>query len=97
MQNGKHREEQRTVNELTRVVHNALDQALLLQMSYGNACQASIDFQPFNENALADEAPCRCFLHDTVEGSLVTDNGVLGLVLDLSLRPLLLLSSLPAG
>jgi hypothetical protein len=76
------------------VVHNALDQALLLQMSDGNACQASIDLQPLNENTLTDETPGRSFLHDTVECSFVTDNGVLGLVLDLSLRPLLLLSSL---
>src|SRR5882757_3367200 len=95
--NAKHREKKRTVNELARVVHDALDQALLLQMSNGNACQAPIDFQPLDENALADEAPCRSFLHDTVEGNLVTDDSVLGLVLDLSLRPLLLLSRFSAG
>lgn len=97
MHNAKQGRKKRTVNELARVVHDALDQALLLQMSDGNACQASIDLQTLNENALADEAPCRSFLHDTVEGSLVTDDGVLCLVLDLSLRPLLLLSSLSAG
>lgn len=78
------------------MVNNAFDQALLLQMSDSNACQASIDLQPLNENALADETPSGSFLHDTVECSFVTDDGVLGLVLDLSLRPLLLLSSLSA-
>jgi len=61
------------VDELARVMHNALDQALLLQMSDGNACQASIDLQSLNENALADETPGGSFLHDTVECSFVTD------------------------
>jgi len=76
------------------VVHNALDQAFFLQMSDGNACQTSIDLQAFNENTLADEAPGRHFLHDTVKGRLVTDDGVLCLVFDLSFRPLFLLSNI---
>lgn len=79
------------------MVHDAFDQALLLQMSDDDACQASIDFQSFNEDALADEAPCRHFLHHTVIGRFVADDRVLGLVLDFSLGPLLLLSSFSTG
>lgn len=75
------------------MVHDAFDQTFLLQMFDGDTCQASVDFQSFNENALTDETPCRHFLHHTVKGWFITDDRVLSLVLDLALRPLLLLSS----
>lgn len=78
------------------MVDNAFDQAFLLQMFDGDTRQAPIDFQPFNENALTDKAPCRHFLHHTIIGWLIADDRVLGLILDLALRPLLLLSSFSA-
>ena len=78
------------------MVHDAFDQAFLLQVSDGDTCQAPIDLQSFNENALTDEAPCWHFLHYTVVGWFIADDRVLGLVLDLALRPLLLLSSFSA-
>lgn len=85
-----------TVDELARVVHDPFDQAFLLQVFDGDTCQAPIDFQSFNKDTLTDEAPCRHFLHHTVKGCLITNDRVLGLVLDLSFRPLLLLSSFSA-
>lgn len=85
-----------TVDELARVVHDPFDQAFFLQVLDGDTCQAPIDFQSFNENTLTDESPCRHFLHHTVISCFITDDRVLGLVLDLALRPLLLLSSFSA-
>jgi len=43
---------------------------------------------------LADESESGDFLHDAVESRLVKNDGVLRLVLDLSLRPLLLFRGL---
>lgn len=83
--------ERLTVYELGGVVHNALYLAILLQMSDSNACQTAIDFQSLDEDTLADEFEGRDLLNDTVEQRLVEGDSVLGLVLDLSLRPLLLL------
>lgn len=79
------------------MVDNPFNLALLLQMSNGYSCQAPVDLQPLNENTLADKAEGRDFLDDTVVGCLVEDNSVLCLVLDLALRPLLLLCSLAAA
>jgi hypothetical protein len=78
------------------VVHDAFNQALLLQVFDGDTRQTPVDFQSFNENTLTDEAPCRHFLHHAVICYFITDDRVLGLVLDLALRPLLLLSSFSA-
>lgn len=72
-------------------MHNPLDVSLLLHMSDSNARQAAVNFETFDEDALADEFEGGDFLHDTVVGDFVESNGVLGLILDLSLRPLLLL------
>lgn len=72
-------------------MHNPLDVSLLLHMSDSNASQAAIDLETFDENALADEFEGGDFLHDTVEGDFVESDSVLSLILDLSLRPLLLL------
>lgn len=60
-------------------------------MTDGNPCKAAIDFKTFNENALTDEFEGRNLLHDPVKQGLVKVNSVLCLVLDFSLRPLLLL------
>lgn len=79
------------VNELTGVMHDPLDRALLLQMSDGHASQTTVDLESLDEDALADEAEGGDFLHDTLVCRLVKHDGVLGLVLDFTLGPLLLL------
>lgn len=81
----------RTVDQLSRVVDNALDRSLLLQVPDGNASQRAVDLETLDEDALGDELEGGDFLQDTVVGSLVEGDGVLGLILDLSLGPLLLL------
>lgn len=78
-------------------MHDPLDLPLLLQMSDSNPCQAPVYLQSLDEDALADEAEGGNFLHDTVVGGLVKDDGVLSLVLDLSLGPLLLFRGLAAA
>ena len=87
----------RTVDELAAVVNDALDLTLLLQVPDCYPRQGAVDLQPLDEDGLADEAEGRDLLEDTVVGRLVEDNGVLRLVLDLALGPLLLLGSLAAA
>ena len=87
----------RTVDELAAVVNDALDLTLLLQVPDRYPRQGAVDLQPLDEDRLADEAEGGDLLHDTVEQDLVECDGVLGLVLDLALRPFLLLSSLAAA
>jgi hypothetical protein len=82
---------ERTVNQLAAVVYNPLDVSLFLQMTDSNTGKTAIDFEPFNENALANETEGRNFLEDSVVCRFVKDNSVLRLVLHLPLRPLLLL------
>ena len=79
------------------MVHDLLDQPLLLQVPDGYPRQAPVDFQSLDEDALADEAEGGDLLQNTVVGRLVEDDGVLRLVLDLSLGPLLLLCGLAAA
>lgn len=78
------------------MLHNPLNLFLLLKMSNSNASQTSIDLESLNKDALADELESGDFLYDAVIGSLVEAHRVLRLVLDLSLRPLLLFCSLTA-
>ena len=87
----------RTVDELAAVVNDALDLTLLLQVPDRYPRQGAVDLQPLDEDGLADEAEGGDLLHDAVEQRLIGRNGVLGLVLDLALGPLLLLCSLAAA
>ena len=87
----------RTVDQLVAVVHDPLDLTLLLQVPDCYPRQGAVDFQPLDEDGLADEAEGGDLLQDTVVGGLVEDDGVLRLVLDLALGPLLLLGSLAAA
>ena len=73
------------------MVHDPLDLPLPLQVPDGHPREAPVDLQTLDEDALADEAEGRDFLQDAVVQGLVERNGMLGLVLDLALRPLLLL------
>ena len=87
----------RTVDQLAAVVHDPLDLTLLLQVPDSYPRQAPVDLQPLDEDALADEAEGRDLLDDAVVGGLVNGDGVVGLVLDLALGPLLLLGRLAAA
>ena len=87
----------RTVDQLAAVVHDPLDLPLPLQVPDGHPREAPVDLQTLDEDALADEAEGGDLLNDAVEQGLVKGNGVLGLVLDLALGPLLLLCSLAAA
>lgn len=73
------------------MMHNGLDLSLLLQMLNSNTGQRAVDFETLDEDALADELEGWDFLQDTVVGGFVKGDSVLGLILDLSLRPLLFL------
>lgn len=87
----------RTVDKLTVVVHYGLDLTLLLQVPDGDAGKRATNLQSLDEDGLADEAEGGDLLHDTVVGRLVNHDSMLGLVLDLALRPLLLLGGLAAA
>jgi len=76
------------------VVNDPLDLTVLLQVPDSNAGERAVNFETLDEDALADEAESGDFTDDTVVGGLVERDGVLSLVLDLSLRPLLLLCRL---
>ena len=84
----------RTVDQLRGVVDDRFDLTILLQVADSNTGQASVDFQALNEDALADELEGGNLLDDALIQGLVEDDGVLGLILDLSLRPLLFLCGL---
>jgi hypothetical protein len=73
------------------VVDYPLNLTFLLQVPNSKSCKTAVDFQPLNEDTLGDETESGDFLHDTVVSGLVNVDNVLGLVLDLSFRPLLLL------
>jgi len=78
------------------VVHDTLDEVLPLEVADGHTSQRAVDFETLDEDRLANEAPGGSLLENTIEGRLVKNNGVLSLVLDLSLRPLLFLGGLAA-
>jgi len=77
-------------------VHNPLDGALLLEMPDSYPGETAVDLQPLNQDRLRDELERRNFFQDTVVDSLVEDNSVDCLILDLSLGPLLLLCGFSA-
>jgi len=78
------------------VVDYPLNLTLLLQVLDSKSCKTAVDFEPLNEDTLGDETESGNFLYDTVVGGLVDVDNVLGLVLDFSLGPLLLLGSFSA-
>lgn len=78
------------------VVDNSLDCTLLLEVPDRNPRQTTIDLESLDENALGNESEGGCFLEDTIISGLIKGDGVLRLVLDLALGPLLLLRSFAA-
>ena len=79
------------------MVYNLLNLPILREMADSNTGKTAVDFETFDKDTLADEAEGGDLLQNTVVGRLVEDDGVLGLVLDLSLGPLLLLCGLAAA
>jgi hypothetical protein len=67
------------------VVDNALNRTLLLKVSDCDSSETAINLKSLYEDALGDESEGWRFLEDTVVGGLVQGDGVLCLVLDLSL------------
>ena len=68
-----------------------LDHALLLEVGDALAGQGTVDLHAVDENSDGDEAVGLDILVELLRGGLVEEDGVLGLVLDLALGPLLLL------
>jgi hypothetical protein len=60
-------------------------------MPNSNTSETTVNFESLDEDGLGDESEGGNFLQDTVVGGLVERDGVLGLILDLSLGPLLFL------
>jgi hypothetical protein len=72
------------------MMHNPLDLLILLEMANSDTSQTTVDLETLDEDALADEFEGGDFLQDTIIGGFVEADSVYGLILDLSLRPLLL-------
>ena len=73
---------------------NLLDLTLLFEVGEGLAGQAAVDLQTVDEGSDGDEAVGLDVLLELLGGVFIEDDGVLGLVLDLALGPLLLLCGL---
>ena len=73
---------------------DGLDEALLLEVSDALTGERTVDLEAIDEGSDGDEAVRLDVLHELLGGSLVEDDSVLGLVLDLALGPLLLSRSL---
>lgn len=80
-----------TVDLHLAVGDNGLDEALLLEVVEALAGQRSVDLHSVDENSDGDQTVRLDILVELLGGGLVEEDGVLGLVLDLALRPLLLL------
>ena len=84
----------RTVHELAVVVDHRLDLALTLKVADRQTSQRAVDLQTVDEHTGRDHLERGHFLDHTLVQHLVEVHGVLGLVLDLALGPLLLLARL---
>lgn len=87
----KNRGESHTVNLHLAVCGDGLNQALLLEVGDALAGERPVDLHAVDENSDGNQAVGLDILEELLRGALVEDDGVLGLVLDLALRPLLLL------
>jgi hypothetical protein len=57
-------------------MYDPLDKSFLLKVTDSNTSQATINFETFNENTLADEFESGDFFEDTVVGGLVKRDSV---------------------
>lgn len=80
-----------TVNQLATVMNNSFNRSFLLQVVNRSARKTSINFETFYQDRSADESESGNFLQNSVIVGFVKNDRVLCLVLDLSLRPFLLL------
>lgn len=80
-----------TVDLHLAVGDHRLDHALLLEVGDALAGERAVDLHTVDEGSDGDEAVGLDILVELLRGGLVEQDGVLGLVLDLALRPLLLL------
>jgi hypothetical protein len=81
----------RTVDLHLAVSDDGLDDTPLLEVSDALAGERAVDLETIDESGNSDEAVGLDVLVELLRGGLVEQDGVLGLVLDLALRPLLLL------
>jgi hypothetical protein len=81
------------VDHLTSVLADATNGTFFFQMSDSGTSQRTVDAETINQDSGGDELVGWGFLDELIEDSLVENDGVVGLILDLSLGPLLLLSS----
>lgn len=80
-----------TVDLHLAVGDNGLDEALLLEVSKALASQRTVDLHSVDEGGDGDQTVGLDILVELLGCRLVEKDGVLSLVLDLALRPLLLL------
>lgn len=81
----------RTVDLHLAVVDDRFDHALVLEVLDALAGEGAVDLHSVDQDSDGDEAVGLDILVQLLGDGLVEDDGVLGLVLDLALRPLLLL------
>ena len=87
----------RTVDELSMMVDDSLDRTLLLEVSDRNPSETTVDLESFDEDTLRNESEGWRFFEDTVVSGLIESDGVLCLVFNLALGPLLLLGGFATG
>jgi len=85
------------VDLLCVVVGNDLDLALLQEILERQAGEGSVDLKAVNQDRGGNELVCGDLLKNLAEGLLVEGHSVVGLILNLSLGPLLLLLLSTAG
>lgn len=87
----------RTVDLHLAVLNDGLDDALLLEVGQALAGQGAVDLETVDQDGNGHQAVGLDILVELVGGGLVEDDGVLGLVLDLSLGPVRCVSRLVDG
>lgn len=68
---------------------DTFDNSIRFQLDEGLAGSASVNLQAVHKDSDGDEFVSRNFLHHLIHGGLVHGDGIVGLFLNLSLRPLL--------
>lgn len=79
---------------MAMVVDDSLDLTFSFQVSNGNTSEGSVDLHSVNQSRLRNHLESRNFFEDSIICGLIQDYHILGLVLDLSFRPFLLLGIL---
>lgn len=79
-----------TVDLHLAVSDHRLDDALLLEVGKALSCQRAVDLHSVDEGGNGDETVRLHILVELLRGGLVENDGVLSLVLDLSLGPFMM-------